>query len=134
MASSLLVPLSIVAVYLLVVKWLGPRFMADREPLKIEPIIIVYNALQIVACAHTMLTVRPQHDSHIVLSARRYSGRERVVHCMRKKKKFDRHVNPIWLNLKIEMVFTDKQTTVSSSKVFLLGPMEKCILFQSDDS
>lgn len=56
MASSLLVPLSIVAVYLLVVKWLGPRFMADREPLKIEPIIIVYNALQIVACAHTMLT------------------------------------------------------------------------------
>lgn len=39
--------LSIIAIYLLLIKYIGPKFMKDREPYKIRPIILIYNSLMI---------------------------------------------------------------------------------------
>lgn len=50
LCSSPFVPLGIVAVYLLFVKKWGPSFMANRSAYRIEPLIILYNCLQIMAC------------------------------------------------------------------------------------
>lgn len=52
LACSPLVPIVIITIYLLFVKKWGPSFMAQRAALKIERVIIVYNALQIIACSY----------------------------------------------------------------------------------
>lgn len=52
LVSSPLVPLGIVAVYLLFVKKWGPSFMANRSAYRIEPLIILYNMVQIAACSY----------------------------------------------------------------------------------
>ncbi|KAJ1528112.1 hypothetical protein ONE63_008026 [Megalurothrips usitatus] len=51
LVCSPLVPLSIIAGYLLLIWQLG-RYMAHREAWKIEPVIIVYNVLQVLACTY----------------------------------------------------------------------------------
>ncbi|XP_050542564.1 elongation of very long chain fatty acids protein AAEL008004-like [Daktulosphaira vitifoliae] len=42
--------LTCVAIYLYLVLYLGPKFMENRKPFKIMPIIKVYNILQLIAC------------------------------------------------------------------------------------
>ncbi|GFU29316.1 elongation of very long chain fatty acids protein 4 [Nephila pilipes] len=37
------IPLTIIALYVLFVKWIGPSWMKDREPFKLRRVMIVYN-------------------------------------------------------------------------------------------
>lgn len=39
--------LGLVGLYLLFVKWAGPRWMRDREPFDLRPAILIYNALMV---------------------------------------------------------------------------------------
>jgi len=39
--------ISIVSVYLILVKYVGPRYMKNHEPMNIKPIILIYNALMV---------------------------------------------------------------------------------------
>ncbi|XP_034242494.1 elongation of very long chain fatty acids protein AAEL008004-like [Thrips palmi] len=55
LVSSPFVPLGIVTAYLLFVKKLGPSFMANRSAYRIEPLIILYNVIQIVACLYIFI-------------------------------------------------------------------------------
>lgn len=50
--SSILVPITIITVYLLIVKRWGPRFMANRAPYKIEPLVAAYNLSNILICTY----------------------------------------------------------------------------------
>ncbi|KAK3914238.1 Elongation of very long chain fatty acids protein AAEL008004 [Frankliniella fusca] len=54
LARSILVPLTIIALYLLTVTRWGPRFMRDREPLKIRHLIVAYNISNIAACCYVV--------------------------------------------------------------------------------
>lgn len=47
----------ILAVYLCFISKWGPEFMKNRKPFNINKLIIVYNIIQIVACAHLVLQV-----------------------------------------------------------------------------
>lgn len=58
LCCSPLVPATIIAVYLLLVKKWGPAFMAQRAPFKIEPVIIVYNVAQVAVCFFIFWEVR----------------------------------------------------------------------------
>ena len=39
-----------------VLKW-GPRFMKNRKPFNLDKILILYNALQVVACLYLFVNV-----------------------------------------------------------------------------
>lgn len=48
---------AILTVYLgFILKW-GPKYMKNRKPFNLNKVIIVYNALQIVACARLVVQV-----------------------------------------------------------------------------
>lgn len=47
-------PLLIILLYLYFVQKLGPQLMKNRAPLKIEKVIILYNAVQVVLAAYTV--------------------------------------------------------------------------------
>lgn len=55
--SNPLTMFGILAVYLFfILKW-GPKYMKNRKPFNINKIIIVYNIIQIVACARLVAQV-----------------------------------------------------------------------------
>lgn len=55
--SSPLPVLLIVSAYAAFVLRIGPKFMKDREPMKIEKLIIVYNAFQVIYSAYLVTLV-----------------------------------------------------------------------------
>ncbi|KAF7644902.1 hypothetical protein LDENG_00213910 [Lucifuga dentata] len=54
-------PLPICCIFLcyMVVIWVGPKMMANREPINIKPVMIVYNFAVICLCAYMFYEVRP---------------------------------------------------------------------------
>lgn len=50
MVQGITTPLACVSVYLYLVLYLGPKFMENRKPFHLLPIIKVYNLVQLVAC------------------------------------------------------------------------------------
>jgi elongation of very long chain fatty acids protein 7 len=53
--------LFITASYMYFVKSLGPRLMENRPAFKVDPIIRVYNLLQIILCLYINIMVRQNH-------------------------------------------------------------------------
>jgi len=50
MVQGITTTLACASVYLYVVLYLGPKFMENRKPFHLLPIIKVYNLVQLVAC------------------------------------------------------------------------------------
>lgn len=50
MVQGFTTTLACVVVYLYFVLYLGPKFMKNRKPFNLLPIIRVYNIIQLVAC------------------------------------------------------------------------------------
>jgi len=50
MVQGITTALACVLVYLYFVFYLGPKFMENRKPLNLLPIIRVYNIIQLIAC------------------------------------------------------------------------------------
>jgi len=50
MVQGMTTALACVLVYLYFVLYLGPKFMENRKPLNLLPIIRVYNIIQLIAC------------------------------------------------------------------------------------
>lgn len=50
MVQGITTALACVSVYLYFVLYLGPKFMENRKPFNLLPIIKVYNIIQLVAC------------------------------------------------------------------------------------
>lgn len=49
-------PIAILAVYLyFVLKW-GPKYMADRQPMKLDNVLKFYNLLQVAVCSYITVT------------------------------------------------------------------------------
>ncbi|XP_030388260.1 elongation of very long chain fatty acids protein AAEL008004 isoform X2 [Scaptodrosophila lebanonensis] len=45
---------SVLAIYLVTVIYLGPRFMRRRQPFDLKPIIILHNVIQVLSCIYTV--------------------------------------------------------------------------------
>ncbi|XP_013097807.2 elongation of very long chain fatty acids protein F [Stomoxys calcitrans] len=55
--SSPVFIISLISVYLLFVYKIGPAFMKNREPYKLKTFILIYNALQVLACVYIVLKI-----------------------------------------------------------------------------
>lgn len=56
--QSPLLPITIIVFYLYFVEKLGPQLMKNRPPFKIEKIIILYNAAQVLLAGYIVKEVR----------------------------------------------------------------------------
>lgn len=59
--------LIIIAVYLLFVKKIGPKWMENREPYDMKNVIIVYNIIQVIACSYIFYYVSFTNLNMIIL-------------------------------------------------------------------
>lgn len=60
--------LAIVILYYIFVKDIGPKFMQDRQPFKLEKVMLFYNAFQIFINTYIVIRVSNKHSTSTIYS------------------------------------------------------------------
>lgn len=78
--------LTILAAYLYFILSWGPKYMANRKPLKLEGILIAYNFIQVIVSTYIFYEVslkKKEKKSHWIYSECHFEYWSHYVHCFR---------------------------------------------------